>query len=256
MFDQYSKKYTKGYHFELTISAPAGPEYYTKLNIAELDRYIDNWNIMAFDYQGAGFSNFTGHMSNVYASSSNPRSTNGWNSETKSFTPFNTKEAVDYYKARISNPSKIQLGMPLYGRSFANVVDLSRGAGAMGQMFNGSGEGSWEAGTLDYKVLPQNGTKVYTDKSILASWSWDAIKKQVVSFDTPEVAKWKTQFLKTERLGGAWFWDASGDVPTSDPKSLVGTVVNELGGPQSFRKNKNNLYYPTSKYYNIKNAKN
>ncbi|RMZ69893.1 class V chitinase 1 [Pyrenophora seminiperda CCB06] len=256
MFDDFSRNNTNGYHYELHISAPAGPQNYNKLNVAELDRYVDSWNLMAFDYQGGGFSNFTGHMSNVYASTSDPRTTNGWVNETKSFMPFNTKEAIDYYKSHVASPSKIQLGMPLYGRSFANVVDLSRGQGALGQRFNGSGEGSWEAGVLDYKVLPQNGTKVYTDRSVLASWSWDATKKQVVSFDTPEVARWKTDFLKTECLGGAWFWDASGDLPVSDPKSLVGTVVNALGGAESLRKNQNNLHYPTSKYYNIKNAVN
>ncbi|CAA9959023.1 Glycoside hydrolase family 18 protein [Pyrenophora teres f. maculata] len=256
MFDEYSKKYTKGYHYELSISAPAGPQHYSKLNIKELDRYIDRWNLMAFDYQGGGFSNYTGHLSNVYASTTNPRSTDGWVNETQSFAPFNTKAAIDYYKTRVASPSKITLGMPLYGRSFANVVDLSRGAGAMGQKFNGSGEGTWEAGNLDYKVLPQNGTKMFTDRSVLASWSWDAVKKQIVSFDTPEVAKWKTDFLKTECLGGAWFWEASGDAPVSSPKSIVATVVNELGGAQSLKKNQNNLHYPTSKYYNIKHARN
>ncbi|KAG9377273.1 Glycoside hydrolase family 18 protein [Pyrenophora tritici-repentis] len=248
MYDAYSKKYTNGYHYELSISAPAGPINFERLGIQKLDRFVDRWNLMAFDYQGGGFSNFTGHLSNVYPSTTNPRSTDGWVNETQSFTAFNTKRAIDYYKAHVASPSKITLGMPLYGRSFANVVDLSRGTGAMGQKFNGSGEGSWEAGTLDYKV--------FTDKSILASWSWDPIKKQVVSFDTPEVAKWKMDFLKTECLGGAWFWDASGDAPVSNPKSLVATVVNELGGAQSLKKNQNNLHYPTSKYYNIKNARN
>lgn len=207
---------------------------------------------MAFDYQGPGFSNFTGHLSNVYASKTNPKSTNGWVTEKEEFMPFNTKEAIDYYKANVASPSKIQLGMPLYGRSFANVVDLSKDGRAMGQLFNGSGEGTWEAGVLDYKVLPQNGTKVYTNKEVLASWTWDPIKKQVVTFDTPKVAVWKTDYLKNEGLGGAWWWDSSGDRAITSDKSLVSTVVKELGGKDNFRQATNNLYYPISKYYNIR----
>jgi chitinase len=176
---------------------------------------------MAFDYQGPGFSNYTGHLSNVFPSSSDPRSTNGWDTSTQDFVPFNTKNAVSYYKAHVSDPRKIQLGMPLYGRSFANVVGEKKG---MGQAFNGSGDGTWEPGTLDYKLLPLNGSKVYTDKDVLASWSWDQRRKQMVSFDTPEVAVWKAEYLKEEGLGGAWWWESSGDAEVGGERSLVSTV--------------------------------
>lgn len=189
-----------------------------------MDRYVDNWNLMAFDYQGGGFSNFTGHLNNVFESKSNPRSTNGWVVEENRFMPFNTKQAIDFYKANVASPRKIHLGFPLYGRSFANVVDLSKNGRGMGQKFNGSGEGSFEPGVLDYKSLPQNGSKVYTDKETLSSWSWDPVKKQLVTFDNPKAAIWKTDYLKKEGLGGAWWWESSGDRAIGSDKSLVSTV--------------------------------
>jgi chitinase len=253
-YDQYAALNAHGYHFDLGISAPAGPERYTVMPIREMDPYVDNWNLMAFDYQGGGFSNFTGHLSNVYPSLTNPKSTDGWENSTKSFTPFNTKRAIDYYKANVASSNKIMLGMPLYGRSFASVVDLSRDKRAMGQKFNGSGEGTFSPGTLNYYDLPQEGAKLYTSNEVLASWTWDAVKKQVVSFDTPKVARWKTEFLKAEGLGGAWWWESSGDRKITDDKSLVSTVVKNLGGSKNFRQNRNNLYYPKSKFYNIRNA--
>ena len=144
--------------------------------------------------------------------------------------------------------------MPLYGRSFANVVDLSKEQRGMGQKFNGSGEGTWEPGTLDYKVLPQNGTKLYHDKEVLGAWTWDAVKKQLVTFDTPKVALWKTDYLIEQGLGGAWWWESSGDLPITSDKSIVANVVKKLGGPDNFRQNRNNLYYPKSKFYNIRGA--
>jgi chitinase len=213
-----------GYHFDLGISAPAGPQRYNILPIKEMDHYVDNWNLMAFDYQGPGFSNFTGHLSNVYASKTNSKSTDGWNAEKREFVPFNTKAAIDYYKANVASPTKIILGMPLYGRSFANVVDLSKDGRGMGQRFNGSGEGTWEPGTLDYKVLPLNGSKVYTDKETLTSWSWDEKKMELVTFDTPKVAVSKTDYLKKEGLGGAWWWESSGDHTITSDKSIISTV--------------------------------
>ena len=172
--------------------------------VKEMDKYVDEWNLMAFDYQGPGFSNFTGHLSNVYPSQSNPRSTD-----------FNTEQAIEFYKENVSSPKKIILGMPLYGRSFANTNGI-------GQTFNGSGEGTWEAGVWDYKQLPLNGSRVYTDKNVIASYSYDNKTRQLISFDTPEVQTRKAEYLMDEELGGAWWWDSSSD--RTDDKSLVSTV--------------------------------
>lgn len=256
LYDEYAAQYAHGYHIDIGISAPAGPQHYVNMPVRELDQYVDNWNLMAFDYQGGGFSNFTGHQSNVYPSRSNPKTTDGWVVEENRYRPFNTKQAIDYYKANVADSSRIQLGMPLYGRSFANVVDLSREKRGLGQQFNGSGTGTWEAGSLDLKTLPLNGSKVYTDKETFSSWSWDAAKKEFVSFDTPKIATWKTEYLKHEGLGGAWFWESSGDLPFENPKSNVRTVIKALGGERNFKINQNNLYYPRSKYDNIRNAVN
>ncbi|KAH8714068.1 glycoside hydrolase superfamily [Phaeosphaeriaceae sp. PMI808] len=253
-YDEYSAQYANGYHFELGISAPAGPQRYTVFPISQIDPYVDNWNLMAFDYQGPGFSNFTGHLSNVYASESEPKSTNGWDSVNQKFEKFNTKQAIDYYKDNVESPSKIHLGMPLYGRSFANVADLSKNGRGLGQRFNGSGDGTFEKGNYDYKDLPRNGSKVYTNKEVIASWSWDAEKKEFITFDTPKVASWKVDFLKREGLGGAWWWESSGDRHINDDKSMVATVVKELGGSNNLHKSKNLLYYPQSKYYNIRSV--
>lgn len=234
MYDEYSAKHADGYHFGLHISAPAGPLRYNVLPIAAMDPYVDQWNLMAFDYQGSGFSNYTSHNSNVYRSKSNPVTTD-----------FNTAQAIDYYKSKVASPRKIILGMPLYGRSFANTNGL-------GQKFNGSGDGTWEPGVLDYKVLPQNGSTVYTDKKTIASWSYDDKTRQFVSFDTPEVQTLKAKYLKKEKLGGAWWWDSSSD--RTDDKSLVGTVSQALGGVSALQQDLNNLHYPLSKYDNIRGA--
>ncbi len=233
LYDDYSAKYANNYRFDLDISAPAGPLNYNRMPVAALDKYIDGWNLMAFDYMGPGFSNFTGHLSNVYPSKSNPVTTD-----------FNTEQAIEYYTSQLSSPRKVVLGMPLYGRSFANTNGL-------GQRFNGSGEGSWEAGVLDYKAIPLNGT-IGFDKKAIASWTYDNQTRQFVTFDTPEVQTLKAKYLRKEKLGGAWWWDSSSD--RTDDKSLISTVSKALGGTKGLQQNPNNLYYPLSKYDNIRGA--
>ena len=211
---------------------------------------------MAFDYQGPGFSNFTGHLSNVYPSKDNKRSTDGWDSKHKKFTPFNTERAIQYYKSRVSSPKKIQLGMPLYGIGFSNVMDTRRKGDGMGVKFNGSMPGSWEAGKYDYKALPLNNSgPIYTSEEVGASWTYNRATRELVSYDTPQVAQVKAGYIqsKEQGLGGAWWWESSGDLPVTNANSLVRTVVEALGGEGSFKVDHNNLYYPRSKYVNVRN---
>lgn len=169
-----------------------------------MDKYIDFWNLMAFDYAGGTFSNYSGYLSNLYLSDSNPKA-----------TPFATDPAIQDYLAAGVPAEKIVLGMPLYGRSFANTD-------GMGKTFNGVGDGSWEKGTWDYKDLPQPGSTVHNNMDVVEAYSYDSNTNYLISYDTPEVQKKKAQYITANQLGGGWWWESSSDKSGAD--SLVQTV--------------------------------
>lgn len=158
---------------------------------------------MSYDYAGS-WDSVAGHQSNLFASKSDPDS-----------TPFSTSKAVNHYKERGISPSKIILGMPLYGRAFASTD-------GPGTSFSGTGEGSWEQGVWDFKALPQDGAQEHFSDEIVASWSYDHNKRLMISYDTIKSGKCKVEFVKDQGLGGVMWWESSED--KTGENSLIGAV--------------------------------
>lgn len=171
---------------------------------------------MAYDYAGS-WDTHAAHQANLFPSSSTPSS-----------TPFSTARALTYYKSQGVPSSKIVLGMPLYGRAFADTD-------GPGTAFSGSGEGSWEAGVWDYKALPRVGAQEMVDGRVGASWCYDGGKRLMVSYDNKEMVERKVEYIKAEGLGGAMWWESSAD--KGGYESLIGTVrwhaMNLVGLPSA-----------------------
>jgi len=162
---------------------------------------------------------------------------------------------VKFYHSKGVPRHKLILGVPLYGRSFMNTD-------GPGKPFSGVGPGSWEAGVYDYRALPLPGSYVFRDEEMMASWSYDYGKKEMISFDTEEVGKWKGEWIEHEGLGGSMFWELSGDKgterkdmeggPGKDPqpgRSLVKVVKHAMGQLDTTH---NWLRYEGSKFENMR----
>ncbi|KAF9012319.1 glycoside hydrolase family 18 protein [Cyathus striatus] len=234
--DRHAHEKGANYRFLLTIAAPCGPDNYRKLHIEEMDESLDFWNMMAYDFSGS-WDSISNHQANLFGG------------------PISASEAVYYYISKGVARSKIVLGIPLYGRSFLNTQ-------GPGSSFSGIGPGSWEAGVYDYRALPLPDSYVYRDEKSVASWSYDFQKKEMVSYDNEEVAKWKGEWIKKEGFGGSMFWELSGDKgsirkdmeggPGKDPQpghSLVQTVKDAMGGIDT---SSNWLHYEKSKFDNMR----
>lgn len=161
---------------------------------------------MAYDYTSK-WSTVSGHQANILSACD------------KATAPFDTETAVYYYIPQNVSSCKIVLGLPLYGRSFEHTK-------AIGTSFDGVSNGTWEPGIYDFKSLPRTGgTEIY-DESIGASYSWNSETAEIVSYDNVAVAAQKAWWIKNNTLGGAAFWESSGDKIGNE--SLIETMASIL----------------------------
>ncbi|MBE3049955.1 glycoside hydrolase family 18 protein [Candidatus Bathyarchaeota archaeon] len=223
--------YGGDHHFELTVACPAGTEQLKKLDIKGMDKYLDFWNLMAYDFAGS-WDQTTAHQANLYPSSDKPES-----------TPFSAVGALDYYIKKGVAPSKMVVGMPLYGRAFENTA-------GPGSPFQGVGQGTWEQGIYDYKNLPLPGSQEVDDAQLGASYCFDPASRTFVTYDSVCTALKKAEFIKSQGLGGAMWWESSSD--KAGDQSIITNVVHGFGGCDALMKCENCVRYPQSKYDNVR----
>lgn len=82
------------------------------------------------------------------------------------------------------------------------------------------------------------GAEVFENTTDVSSYSYDSAKRELVSYDTPNIVKLKVQYVNEKGLGGSMFWELSTDKVGSE--SLVGVSANTLG---SLDQTQNHIQY-------------
>ncbi|GIM94490.1 glycosyl hydrolase family 18 protein [Paractinoplanes toevensis] len=129
---------------------------------------------------------------------------------------FYSDAAIQKLKSKGVPASKMLLGIGFYGRGWTGVSQAAPGGSA-----TGAAPGTYEAGIEDYKVLksscPATGTVAGTAYAKCGSNWW--------SYDTPSTVAGKMTYVKQQGLGGAFFWEFSGDTSNGE---LISAIKNNL----------------------------
>ncbi|MGW1506367.1 glycosyl hydrolase family 18 protein [Streptomyces mirabilis] len=173
---------------------------------AGASQYVDWYNVMTYDFFGAfNAQGPTAPHSPLTSYSGIP-------------TPgFTTADAIAKFKAKGVPASKLLIGIGFYGRGWTGVTQDAPGGTA-----TGPAPGTYEQGIEDYKVLktscPATGTIAGTAYAHCGSNWW--------SYDTPATIGTKMTWAKSQGLGGAFFWEFSGDTSNGE---LVSALTSGLG---------------------------
>ncbi|MDQ0845122.1 glycoside hydrolase family 18 chitinase [Streptomyces sp. V1I6] len=169
-------------------------------------QYLDWYNVMTYDFFGAWAAKGpTAPHSPLTSYPGIPQ------------TGFNSAEAIAKFKAKGVPAKKLLLGIGFYGRGWTGVTQSAPGGTA-----TGPAAGTYEQGIEDYKVLksscPATGTIAGTAYAHCGTNWW--------SYDTPATVTSKMNWADNQGLGGAFFWEFSGDTSNGE---LVSAINSGLG---------------------------
>ncbi|SDQ95929.1 chitinase [Pseudoxanthomonas sp. CF125] len=194
----------------LTIAPGAGVDKIAATDPGQYHQYLDFINVMTYDFHGA-FEPRTNHHSALFASPNDP--------STGDVKFYNSNDAIEAFLARGVPASKLNLGIGFYGRGWTNVANVNNGLYQTGS----AAPGTYESGIEDYKVLKDRPGTIYTDANARATWKYDG--NTFWTYDTPALITEKMNYVKVQNLGGAFFWEFSGDDAQG---TLAKTVGNGL----------------------------
>jgi len=181
-------------HKQLLLSAAlsATADHLTGYDVGKLAALLDMFNIMTYDYNGS-WSPRSGHNSPLYASAT-------------ADSGYCIDATFKLFTQELHVPaSKINLGIPFYGHSFAQCSAL-----------NGEAHGS------DTTLFPGGDVNYYSIVQYLDKYRhWDEISevpylilpetKTLVSFDDAQSIKLKAEYVVGHKARGVIIWEITGD---------------------------------------------
>ncbi|XP_050672534.1 probable chitinase 10 isoform X2 [Leptidea sinapis] len=168
-------------------------------DVPVLAKYLDWVAVMTYDYHGQ-WDGKTGHVAPLYY---HPDDDN---------TYFNANYTMHYWISKGTPPSKLVMGMPLYGQTFTTSRGDNRrvqGLNAPALAGGEAGEYTQASGFLAYheicdRIKNRNWEVVKDSQQRMGPYAFKG--DQWVSYDDVDIIKNKVNFIKSLGLGGGMVW--------------------------------------------------
>jgi chitinase len=197
----------------LTFAAGAFPDFIANTELDKLQAVVDFVNLMTYDFRTS--DPIAGHHANLYLhpADAKKRSVDG---------------AVRDFIAAGVPPAKVVVGVPFYGRAWANI--------------QGEGTGLYQPGSrptapIETKYGPMSATLIdragyirIWDSQAQAPYLWNKDTRTFISYEDPESLRLKSAYIREKGLGGAMFWEYYGD----RTGVLLDTLFKALHGRRTF----------------------
>jgi chitinase len=204
-----SKTHKKLY---LTIAAGSSDEFLAHTEMDKVQRYLDTVNLMCYDYYESSSDTLTGHHAPLFTNPADPKK-------------VSTNASVLAFEKAGVPPAKILLGLPFYGRMWGQVEDKEHGLFQPGKSI----PNAYAPYHAIAETMLNHGYDRYWDSKASVPYLYSPEKQIFVSYEDPESAALKCNYVLTHRLGGIMFWDYSGD-PSGTLLKTIHDSLNKQAG--------------------------
>jgi chitinase len=180
-------------HYLLTAALADG-EFTKFIELDRIHAYLDWIDLMTYDFHNS-LTPTTGHHAALRRSA------------TSSANERSVESAVHQYLAAGVPARKIVVGVPFYGRAFADVTAQDNGLDQTYGKYEG--DHPWPQLVADF--IDRNGYARHWDATAQVPYLWNAQTRVFVSYDDPQSLKLKAEFVKANGLGGMMYWEQSQD---------------------------------------------
>lgn len=193
----------------LTSATGGDTAFVSHTELGKAQQYLDYVNIMTYDLYH-GNDKVTGHHSPLYQSKKGNQSRNS------------SASAVEGHLRAGVPARKIVLGIPFYGRGWADVREQDNGL-----YQPAAGKHSFISyDVLMDKYIDKNGFTRHWDADAKAPYLWNPTSRMFITYADAESFAPKVQYVKEHHLGGVMFWEYSYDL--RHDSELLNALVQEL----------------------------
>ena len=193
-------------HYLLTMFGPAGQQNFSNLQLAEVARQLDFFNVQGYDFHGT-WETSTNHASPLFDDKQDPDSVENF------YIDYTIRS---YLQAGVPG-EKLVLGIPTYARGWTGVPTIDHGLyqTSTGPAPFPPADYLQTPGVITYLTLTGlTGYTRYYDSRRIAVWLYDPNTQTFWSYDDPVTVWLKTVYVRTRvrgGLGGAFVWALKDD---------------------------------------------
>ncbi len=200
-------------HCLLTAATTAYWNHLPDLSSGEIARYLDWFNVMAYDLCDMN-PEYASHASSLFAWEKTSHENPG------AQALANADAAVKWYLSNGVPAKKIVLGVPFYGTIWTGVEGKNRG---LFQSYTGK-NGQYDV--VPYRKIHHEltGYTRYWDEKASASWLYGP-SGVMVSYEDEQALIAKVKYIRDNDLGGIMFWEISQDYEDFD---LLQTIYKQM----------------------------
>ncbi len=179
-------------HYLLTIAGGADTSYINNVELSKLAQYLDYANLMTYDLHGYWDTN-TDLLAPLYD-----------NDDPSPQYKSSVDKAVNAWLGASFPAEKLVMGIPFYGYLYSSVNNSNNG---MYQTFGGSSSIGYQ--DIKDKYLNKPGYTSHFHSQSMVPWLFNGTI--FISYEDSKSIGYKSDYIKSKKLGGAMVWELSQD---------------------------------------------